>query len=260
MTLASGSLQAPQRSTFTVQTKPLYTFLFLCQSFFLLLDSCTFQVTFLSKESYSSGCCSFTVEWFPWMNLNAPGFSERLIVTMGNNYQKFTLWVPLKPDVMSHPARGKAFMKPGITVSEDTLGAVATFICVAAALCPDKWTLARNHRIAEAVSSTNVWEIYYHEDKSITGHSPNYFSHASRGADSEVADVSLQAQEDVKMRFLILKSSPMLACRVSHLRINRSDGLNMSGEHRSTTRETSIVPQFYTVYTNCIQYTHYYNL
>lgn len=72
----------------------------------------------------------FTVECFPWMNLNVPGFSERLIFTMGNNDEKFTLWVLLKPDVTVTTIllEVKLFTTPGITVSEDTLSAVQTFI------------------------------------------------------------------------------------------------------------------------------------
>ena len=67
------------------------------------------------------------------MNLNVPGFSERLIFTMGNNDKKFTR-SPAKTDERYHPARGKPFIKPGITVIEDTLSAVETFIYVAGTL------------------------------------------------------------------------------------------------------------------------------
>lgn len=56
-------------------------------------------------------------------------FSQKAI-TIRNS----PLRVQLKPDVMFHPARGEPFTKPGITVGEDTLSAVETFICGAAAL------------------------------------------------------------------------------------------------------------------------------
>lgn len=93
------------------------------------------SVIFTSKESYFSACCTVSLlNGFSEWDLNVPGFSKRLIFTMGNNNKKFTLVVLLNPDVMYHPAPGEAFMKPGITVREDTLGAVKTFIFVAGML------------------------------------------------------------------------------------------------------------------------------
>lgn len=62
--------------------------------------------------------------------------------------------VLLKPDVMYHPARGKPFMKPGITVREDTLSAVVTFIYVAGVLSRQVDTDEEvNHSIARTCSA-----------------------------------------------------------------------------------------------------------
>ncbi len=86
------------------------------------------------------------------MNPNVPGFSERLIFTMGNNGKKFT----------PSPALGEPFVKPSITVSEDTLSAVETFIYVAGTFSRQVNTDGEvNHSIAKVcgafgTSSTNL--------------------------------------------------------------------------------------------------------
>lgn len=140
---------------------------------------------YLSRSLFFGLLHRFPVEWFSWMNLNVPGYSERLIFTMDNNDKKFIHWVLLKPDDTLWT----------ILLEENSTWRVNTLMFKHSTTIP----LSRqvntddgvNHRLAKACGTLNTYFLEILTSRAVW--SPCF---------------SMNVPQEVDSYWLILKSSP----------------------------------------------------